>query len=209
MNRSGQPKEPDNVIYFYFAFDSPQRQNLWAFLKSALSQLCPKDSILPQLANLFRSCSPDLPSLRELQVAFLAVLYELCEVIPMTKEDLGSDVNHGATQKFNQTFIVIDGLDEIPYGNERHSVLQFLRYLSGLPLPRLHILVTSRPERDIEASWQGSFRWQALGISRKDVEADIEIYITNQIAESSKLQSQPESVKAAIHRRLVAEADGM
>lgn len=127
----------------------------------------------------------------------------------MAKTDLGTDDRGGGTQKLNQTFIIIDGLDEIPYGSQRQAVLEFLRYLSGLLLPRLYILVTSRLERDIEAALRGCFRWQVLGISRKDVEADIDIYITNQIAESPKLQSQPESIKAAIKNKLVAGADGM
>ena len=88
--------------------------------------------MLPQLAELFRSCRPDLSSLRELQTVFLTVLYELCEIAPMTKEDLGSDVNHKASLKLNQTFIVIDGLDEIPYESQRISVIQFFQSLSEL-----------------------------------------------------------------------------
>jgi hypothetical protein len=144
-----------------------------------------------------------------LQIAFLAVLHELCEVIPIGKRDLGADDTDGGTQKLNHTFIIIDGLDEIPYGSQRQVVLEFLRYLSGLPLPRLHILATSRLERDIEGALKGCFRWQVLGICRQDVQVDIDIYITSQIAETPKLQSQPESIKAAIKDKLVIGADGM
>ncbi|KAH8593172.1 hypothetical protein B0O99DRAFT_689076 [Bisporella sp. PMI_857] len=209
MNNSKLKRKPDNLVYFYFAFDNTQLQSLWGFLKSALAQLCPSDGMLPQLKDLFQSCHPDLPSLKELQLVFLNILCELCKATPMKKAGLETAGAGEETCKLNHTFIVIDGLDEIPYGRQRQAVLGFLRYLSGLFLPRLHILVTSRLERDIETAFLGSFRWQASEISRQDVTADIDIYITKQIEESFKLQSQPETIKLAIREKLVAGADGM
>jgi hypothetical protein len=53
-SQSGSRKsQGSNLVYFYFAFDDIQKQDLGVFLRSALEQLCPRDGMLPQLDDLY------------------------------------------------------------------------------------------------------------------------------------------------------------
>ncbi|KAK5058715.1 hypothetical protein LTR84_010979 [Exophiala bonariae] len=206
--KSTSQSVPDNLIYFYFAFDNVQCQSLSGFLRSMLSQLCPKDGVLPQLAGLFKKYSPEFPSSRELRLTLIAILRDLCGNSHAKQETIAQGEGDRGIQELNHTFLVLDALDEIPYAR-REPVLKLLQSLSELQLPRLHILVTSRAERDIESGFVNCSRWRGLTISRDNVQIDINIYISSQIEASSKLQSQSESIKEAIKKRLVTEADGM
>jgi hypothetical protein len=201
----------DKIIYFYFTFDDTNRQDLSAFLKSALAQLCPKDSALLQLDDLFWSCNPDPPSMRALQNALVSALKFFCGAVPIPD----SESNDSAEQKveeeseLNHVYMVLDGLDEIPYGPQRATVLRFLGLISRLSLRRLHILATSRQERDIEEVLLTYPGWNLLSILQTNVEKDLGIYVASQIAENQKLQAQPDSIKDEIRRKLISGAGGM
>jgi hypothetical protein len=51
--------------------------------------------------------------------------------------------------RFNDTYILLDALDESPRGNKREGVLDAVQTIRQWGLPTLHLLVTSRNEMDI------------------------------------------------------------
>jgi hypothetical protein len=159
--------------------------------------------MLPELDDLYHRCEPDPPSTVELQQTFLLALRFVCLVGTglSLSEGLGKDIGH--------TYIVLDGLDEVQYGPKRNAILKLLGEISTLELPRLHMLVSSRQEVDIEASLKSLPRWQPLKISQHDVELDLKIFVTNQISENQKLRDQSKPVKDEITQKLVGGANGM
>lgn len=52
-------------------------------------------------------------------------------------------------QEFPQTYIILDALDECA---DREGLMEVLEKIAGWKLQNLHLLVTSRKERDIERS---------------------------------------------------------
>jgi hypothetical protein len=127
----------DNIVYFYFTFDDTNRQDISAFLKSALAQLCPKETTLLQLDNLYQACSPDPPSVRALQNALLLALKSFCGAVSTPDLECEASIEQDTVDEtdMSHTNMVLDGLDEVPFGSQRAAVLQFLGHISRLNLP--------------------------------------------------------------------------
>jgi hypothetical protein len=126
--------------------------------------------------------------------------------------DLDLKANQGGAAsgaRPGKTYIILDGLDEIPYGPKRSGVLTFLDEISRLQNPQVHMIACSRQERDIESVLLRNTHWKPLTISHADVEKDLDIYITSQIAADPKLHGQPENIKEEIKDKLVHGAGGM
>lgn len=66
--------QKNSILYFYFAFNDTQKQELSVLLRSLLEQLCPQDGMLPYLEDLYERCEPDPPSTADLQETFLQTL---------------------------------------------------------------------------------------------------------------------------------------
>jgi hypothetical protein len=122
------------------------------------------------------------------------------------KANQGGDTSGARPGK---TYFILDGLDEIPYGPKRSRVLTFLDEISRLQNPQVHMIACSRQERDIESVLLSTPQWKPLRTSHADVEKDLDIYITSQIAADPKLHGQPENIKEEIKDKLVHGADGM
>ncbi|KAI0479411.1 hypothetical protein GGR56DRAFT_376865 [Xylariaceae sp. FL0804] len=70
--------------------------------------------------------------------------------------------------RFKDTFIILDGLDEMPKAEERSSILQQLERLS----PRLKLLVTSRPLPQIRKWFVEHGLSEGFHISPKNLDSD-------------------------------------
>lgn len=104
-----------------------------------------------------------------------------------------------------QVYIITDALDEC---TEREDLLEVLSEITNMEPGKLHILVTSRQERDILEGLEGiATRRFSLGGSK--IDKDIALYVHNQIVKHPKLRKWPQSVKVDIEVRLVAKAQGM
>ncbi|EFX02179.1 major facilitator superfamily transporter [Grosmannia clavigera kw1407] len=202
------------MVYFYFGFDDFMCQNLSTFLKSALEQLCYREKVLALVEALHQQYCPGPPSLQALKTRFFTAIELLCagEEEP---DSTDSTVSIGSTEPLEETvvsgatYLVLDGIDEIPYGPECEMVIQFLSQLAAHQHRRLHILVFSRPEWDIETSVVLSSSWTALRITSADIEPDVKTYVVNQIGLNHKLRKQPEHVKDDIVKKLVYGSGGM
>lgn len=106
---------------------------------------------------------------------------------------------------FEQVFIVIDALDEC---QDRAELLELVKTISKWQLENLHVLATSRRERDIEESLEPLVTDQ-ISIQSKVVDSDIRTYISERLQKDLKLRKWPANVKTEIEDTLMAKADGM
>jgi hypothetical protein len=77
------------------------------------------------------------------------------------------------TSSFQHTYIVVDALDEC---TERDELLRLINEIVGWDLGSLHILATSRKERDIEDRLKCLVSPQ-IHIQSALVDSDIESYV--------------------------------
>ncbi|EEU37940.1 uncharacterized protein NECHADRAFT_88282 [Fusarium vanettenii 77-13-4] len=196
--KSRAPQRGDRIAYFYFTFSDTDRHGIAGFLKSVLRQLCLAHSVDTLMEALHQRCGLDPPSTKQMQATLLAYLERVC----------ASGTDADVTQA-SQVYMVLDGLDEIPYGPDRTTLLLLLNQMAERAYPLLHILVSSRPERHIEKEILGSQHWRTFPFSSGGARNDMEIYVTNQIKLTPRLASLPDHIKHKIHETLVAGAGGM
>jgi hypothetical protein len=117
------------VAYFYFDFNDEEKQKHGKMVCSLLWQvsLQSKDAF-GVLESLFASCGDG-----KQQPSHCSLLVSLNQ----------------AVQGFEETFIVLDALNEC---KERFELLEDIRTIAAWNLGKLHILATSRREMDIEES---------------------------------------------------------
>jgi hypothetical protein len=124
------------------------------------------------------------------------------------------------TLEFGDVYFVIDALDECPETNKegeraRHELLQSLHRINGWALPNIHLLITSRPEHDIElgiSSLLGDSK-TAIAIDLhnqySEVNQDISTYIDERFASWANFRSWPTELKLEARSALIKKADNM
>jgi hypothetical protein len=100
-------------------------------------------------------------------------------------------------------FLVIDALDECEH-DERAQLLEKLISLAH-STQALRILITSRPELDIQDKFEGIGTEIRLRFSKDDVNEDVKTYVYERLSGSKTLRSS--SVRAAIEKRLEKNVD--
>ncbi|RAQ98684.1 vegetative incompatibility protein HET-E-1 [Stemphylium lycopersici] len=123
------------TAYFYFNFNDAQKQDPELMLRSLLCQLVQRSVVIPKGVDaLFSSCENGQrkPS-----------SHVLLQVI---KE---------AAQEFTHVYVVLDALDECA---QRSELMGMLEAVAEWQLDNLHLLMTSRKERDIERSLEEYIR---------------------------------------------------
>jgi hypothetical protein len=108
-----------------------------------------------------------------------------------------------------QAFIIIDALDECPYGEERTQLLMVLKEFSTWALPNLHIIVTSRKEPDIYKILGLLVTSPPVCIQTEQVDADIRLHVKTQLANDVDLNEWPLKIKEEIETALVEGSNGM
>jgi archaellum biogenesis ATPase FlaH len=107
-----------------------------------------------------------------------------------------------------QNYVIVDALDEC---TDRDELLEVLMEIAAIQLSntgKLHILVTSRQERDILEGLKG-IATQTISLGGSKIDDDIAVHIHNQIERQPKLRRWPGRVKSEIERKLVERANGM
>jgi len=106
---------------------------------------------------------------------------------------------------FHQSFIILDALDE---SRERGELLELTGDIIGWRLETLHLLATSRREKDIEETLTPLITGQ-ICIQSTLVDADIRIHIRERLQNDAKLRKWPENVRMEIEKTLMGGAKGM
>ena len=113
-------------------------------------------------------------------------------------------------QQFNETFIILDALDEC---KQRQELLAHIRKIVGWKCDDLHMLATIRREKDIEESLQPTINDQenTLCIQSALVNDDIRAYVHEElrIRVGLKRWRKEPKVQREIETALVNGADGM
>ena len=143
--------------------------------------------------------------------AFMPVdaLYSACgngtsqPSLPMTLKALKD-----TAEKFTDVFILVDALDEC---NELAKLLTNVEDMVGSKIASLHMLVTSRREKEIEDSMSTLLDDEhKVCIQSTLVKDDIRAYVRGRICEDRKLKKwQKPDIQAEIEEVLVEKADGM
>jgi hypothetical protein len=151
------------IAYFYFTFNDPAKQKCEGLLRSLILQLSnSKPGTAELLSELHNDCEKGKrqPTFSELT----GLLKGMLECLP-------------------PTYITLDALDEC---TDRERLLSLLKDLTTWPGANIHILVTSREEKDIKNVLK-TLATAAVNIRGSGVDADIEKYIDERLYADDKL----------------------
>jgi len=110
-------------------------------------------------------------------------------------------------------YIIIDALDECPDSSglptQREQVLDLLKDLVKLPLPNLHLCVTSRPEFDIRNAIEPLTSRRVSLHDQSGQKKDIVDYVTSVVHSDPKMRRWRDEDKSLLIETLSERADGM
>ena len=173
------------LAYFYFDFQNRDQQQCESLLRSLIAQ--------------FSDQAPDTPEA-------LQELHSRCQ-----SSRHGPDSGDLTTtlqcivQEFRHAYIVVDALDEC---TERESLLELIEEIVDWKSSTLHILVTSRKEREIEDSLIPRC-WHTMALQDSVIAGDIEIHVCEKLQNDPKLKKWSAKVQAEIKEKLTQGACGM
>jgi hypothetical protein len=177
------------TAYFYFDFNDAQKQDPELMLRSLLRQLLQRSITIPKNVDaLFSSCDngEQRPSVHALLEA-----------------------TQQAAQEFTQVYVVLDALDEC---TQRSELMDVLETVAGWKLDNLHLLMTSRKERDIESSLEFYIKGEdAVCLQRHVVDQDIQRYVQQRLRNDRGLAkwNKDAGIRQEIEAALISGARGM
>lgn len=197
---------PAAVATFYFSSTNNEYLSLNALLRSLIAQPCSIGSIPSQLLALYdlhnQALPPTGPSVAELNETLYAII---ATRIAHPNNDSSSKLS----QVSRQIYILVDALDEIPYGHRRDEVVQMLDTLACRRLECLHVLIISRPETDISLAIKAESRWTTAPFPKVSVQRDIALYVEKEVLRHRGLARLPQKARQMIIERLSGQGNGM
>ena len=103
-----------------------------------------------------------------------------------------------------ETFIIIDALDEAP---ERQDTLSMLEIIVGKKLDNLHLMVFSRLELEIRQCFEPLVT-NSISIRGEGLDGDISLYIQRRIQEDPIMRRWEDPLKREVDASLVRGANG-
>ena len=107
--------------------------------------------------------------------------------------------------RFQEAYIIIDSLDEC---SDRGKLLGWIAEIMSWKVAKLHLLTTSRPERDIETHMQ-SLDACSVTLEGESVASDIEKYIDWTLQEGDKWKFWDKLVLDQVKMKLMEDAGAM
>jgi len=173
------------VSYFYFDFNDAAKQSSKKAIRSILFQAALQaNDILHDLERLYQKCSSGQQQ-------------------PV--EDTLHSLLRDAMVRPGLKYIILDALDEC---TDREELLAFIRDPAASKLRALHIMATSRREKDIDDELN-PVADHKINIQSAIVDEDIRVYIRDRLATDTKLKKWPVSVQNEIMTALMEKAGGM
>jgi hypothetical protein len=176
---------PFAIAYFYFDFRDRGKQSHEHLLRSLVtlfSAQCPSTS--EALERLYSSNQDGR-------------WQPTANALVTTLEDI--------LRSFQQAHIVVDALDEC---TDREELSGLIEEIVNWKIETLHILVTSRKEREIDKCLKDLVLNQ-MDIQNSLVATDIQIHVHEKLHKDPKLRKWPEKVLAEIEIELTERAHGM
>jgi hypothetical protein len=174
------------IAFFYFDFTNKDTL-LNAVLLSLIKQLSAQCASTPHaLESLFSRCEEGgghrAPGLEELVSTLRAII-----------------------GGFQTVYIVFDALDECP---ERSRFLAALQNIHAWEFDTLHLLATSRKERDIEDTLCGLISHE-VPMDEKLLDGDIRLHVSRTLEDDTKFRKFSAAEKEMVITSLVEGAHGM
>ncbi|KAG9206091.1 hypothetical protein G6514_004812 [Epicoccum nigrum] len=177
------------TAYFYFDFNDAQKQVPELMLRSLLSQLLQRSSTVPKDVDaLFSACNNGQRQ---------PPPHALLEVMPQVM------------QQFTHVYVVLDALDECA---QRPELLDALGTMVRWQLDSVHLLMTSRKERDIESSLDKYIEEEdTICLQRDVVDRDIQRYVQQRLSDDKALTkwNKDAVIRQEIETALMDGAQGM
>jgi Cdc6-like AAA superfamily ATPase len=187
--QSYESQEGNAITYFYFDFSDPQKQSPELMVRSIITQLIRRCSVVPKsLDTLFSSCEKG-----QQQNSMEAYLECLRETV----------------QEFPHVYLVLDALDECVSKGE---LMNILTTMAEWRIKTLHMLVTSRKERNIERSLEKLVEEKfIICLQSQIVDKDIRLYVRERLCTDKDLQkwSTNRELQDEIENTLLNGAHGM
>jgi hypothetical protein len=177
------------TAYFYFDFNDAQEQDPELMLRSLLSQLLQRSFTIPKGVDvLFSTCGNGKRQ---------PALHALLEVLPQVM------------QRFMHVYLILDALDEC---KQRPELMDVLETVARWPLDNVHLLMTSRKERDIESSLESYIKEEyTISLQRDVVDKDIQRYVQQRLSVDKTLAkwNKDAAIRQEIEAALMHGARGM
>jgi hypothetical protein len=177
------------TAYFYFDFNDVQKQYAEPMLRSLVCQLAWRTvEVSASLDTLFSSHEHG-----KRQPSFGALLQVLRRMI----------------QQLQQVYFMLDALDEC---SQRPELMDFLETMAGWQLPNLHLIFTSRQERDIESSLKSFVDPQnSICLQSEVMDKDIQQYVRQRLSKDKSLSkwSKDITLRQEIESALMRGSKGM
>lgn len=174
------------IAYFFFDFQTHEKQSFQNFLSSTVVQLFSQNAKLSTIVEeLYKTCDSgrSRPTIQGMLVALRRI------------------VNTTATS----TYVVIDALDEC---QDRRSLLEGLKDIQSWNQRDLHVFGTSRRETDIE-DVLCPLATDIISLEEGVVDKDILTYVRYQLQHEGRLSRWSEKTQEEIETALVDGASGM
>ncbi|KAH9027484.1 hypothetical protein EDB83DRAFT_2230248 [Lactarius deliciosus] len=183
------------LAYFYFDFKDKAKQDIRALLSSLLVRLSDQSDIF---------CDALFP---------LYSAHKQGSEQP-TDESLSQCLKHMLTTAGPvPIYLILDALDECPYGSglpsPREKLLDLVDELVKLCLPTLRLCVTSRPEFDIRAALKPLATQQVSLHDESGQMRDIKNYVTDIVRSDRMMKRWRDEEKDTVIEKLAEKADGM
>jgi hypothetical protein len=185
------------VVYWYFTFRDSASQNVDHCLRSLAINLCSKRADIPQaLKEAYQQSNNG-------------------QLSPSTKTLM--EILNDATDGFENVYIFLDALDECPISGkqqerERDQLMDRIHEICGWKKQCLHMLNTSRKERDIQESLASLSKeldnFNEISVQGALVEEDIRKYIRQSLTARQFNYWRPE-LKKEVETALASQASGM
>ncbi|KAI9862173.1 MAG: hypothetical protein M1824_001554 [Vezdaea acicularis] len=185
------------LAFFYFSFRRNERQDVRSLTYSLLIQL---------VRSLVREDSQE-PGRYHLPRAFRDLYNKYQPARDPKIEDL-NETFLGVLTESEETYIVVDALDECPLQEDRKEVVKFLAELSCRAGSNTHILITSRLEEDIESALSKSpSKICKVPIQKSRVNDDIRRHLQNCVPKD--FQKWSPGLQKKVIETLTEKADGV
>jgi hypothetical protein len=183
------------MAYFYCDFRDEDKQNCRSILLSILSQFCVRSS----------SCC-----------------HAISDVYAAHGDGTQKPGDDTLIQCLNKilslpaqrpVYLIVDALDECPNSSglptAREEVVNLVKDLVGWHLPNLHICVTSRPEIDIQTSFEPLTSLRVSLHNQTGQKNDIVNYVSSIVSSDPMMRRWREEDRKMVIETLSERADGM
>ena len=110
-------------------------------------------------------------------------------------------------------YLALDGIDELPSWKERAQALEALdrvcHLAKCLSTFRMHIILFSREDSQVETHCNAETGWKHLKIPRNATDRDVQHAMERQIANHDKMRHFSEREQTGLALRIKEKADGM